>query len=185
MLICVATTTNELIVQQTYHLTILGLSIEPNPAAVHSRQRLIKQQNTKGPRNFHNKHLNYEGRDQETSGAYRLGQRWSSPVVASGRGGARPVPAPAAAVELVHPLATPPPPAAVAATTAAATAPPDTTRFAVRLLNSAAATLHGLGARNRGALASVTDSAPWPARVRRGDRAGRRADTGRDAGALG
>jgi hypothetical protein len=114
-----------------------------------------------------------------------MGQRWSSPVVASGRGGARPVPAPAAAVELVHPLAPPPPPAAVAATAAATATAPDTTWFAVRLPDSAAAALYGLGARNHEALASVTDSAPWPARVRRGDRAGRRVDTCRDAGALG
>lgn len=114
MLICVATTTNQLNAQQTYHLTILGLSIEPNLAAVHSRQRLIKQQNTKGPEISIIISI-YEGRDQETSGAYRLGQRRSGPVVACG-GGGTPVPAPAAAVELVHPLARPPPPAAVAAT---------------------------------------------------------------------
>jgi hypothetical protein len=56
------------------------------------------------PRYFH-KHLNYVERALKVFRAYRLGQRRGAPVVA--RAGACLVPAPAAAVEVVHPFASP------------------------------------------------------------------------------
>jgi len=76
----------------------LGHQTNRKSAATHNQQRF-----NQAP--YFHKHLNYVGRALKIFRAYRLGQRRGAPVVA--RAGACLVPAPATAVEVVHPFASP------------------------------------------------------------------------------